>query len=133
MVGLFFRDAVSTITTGLVLALVVFLVWVAAHGRTVTQWGRYILVAVVVGTALSALSATRDAFMAPGALFTLTDVQTLLCAAAGGVIYLLGLTALLVRRQSWRKAVFHSVGVLLVVQIAAVEGTRIAMAAGLAL
>lgn len=131
MLNLFFADAVSTITTILSLGLVAFLVWTAVRGRHVEAWGRRTLLAVVVGTALSGLSATRDAFMMDNALFTLTSAQSLICAIAGGAICLLGLTALVVRRQGWRKAVFHSVAALLVVQIATIEGTRIAMLAGL--
>ncbi len=131
MVGLFFGDVVSTITTVLVLGLVAFLVWTVVRGRHVEAWGRRILLAIVVGTALSGLSATRDAFMMDNALFVLTSAQSLICAIAGGIIYLLGLTALVVRRKGWRRAVFHIVAALLVVQIITIEGTRIAMLAGL--
>lgn len=132
MAGLFFGDAVSTITTVLVLGLVAFLAWTVVRGRHVEAWGRRILLATLVGTALSGLSATRDAFMMDNALFALTGAQSLICSIAGGIIYLLGLTALVVRRQGWRKAVFHVVAALLVVQIITIEGTRIAMLAGLA-
>jgi hypothetical protein len=133
MAGLYVGDAVSVVTTVLVLGLVSYLVVMVVRRRGVQTWGRHILAAIAVGTALSALSATRDAFMTDGALFALTSAQALICAVAGGVIYLLGFTALVVRKQSWRRVAFTLIAALLTVQLLTVEGTRIAWLLGAAL
>ena len=133
MAGLFFADTVSAATTVLVLGLVAYLAVMAVRRRGVQTWGRHILAAIVVGTALSALSATRDAFMTEGALFALTSAQALVCGILGGIIYLLGFSALVVRRQGWRRVAFFLVAGLLTVQMLTVEGTRIALLLGAAL
>lgn len=133
MLKLFFGDVVSIITTLLAHVLLAFLVTKIVNERSMENWGRLILLAVVVGTALSGLSATRDAFMTDSVLFALSSTQSLICSIAGGTIYLLGLSALVIRKQGWRKAVFHLVAALLAVQIITIEGTHITMLAGLGL
>ena len=125
MANLFFGTVLKGITTGLALILLLYLWGTVANGRKVQAWGRRLVPALVVGTALSALSATRDCFMAQGALFAPDGFVGLACAIAGGVIYLLALAALLVHSQGFRKTAFILTAALLSAQIALVEGARI--------
>lgn len=133
MIRLFFGDVLSGITTVLILGLLGFLAVSVARGKHVTRWGWRIVVAVAVGTALSALSATRDAFMTENVLFEPGGLQSVLCAVAGGLIYALGIAALFIRKQGYRRVAFCLIAALLLVQMVAVEGSRLAMAAGILL
>lgn len=130
MAELFFGDTRKGITSCLALMLLLYLWGTVAYGRKVQAWGRRLVPAVVVGTALSALSATRDGFMAQGALFAPDGFVSLACAIAGVVAYLLAIAALVVRKQGFRKTAFVLTAALLSAQIALVEGARILLWSG---
>ena len=125
MAELFFGDILKGITSGLAVLLLLYLWGTLLYGRRVQAWGRRLVPAVVVGTALSALSATRDGFMAQGALFAPDGFVSLACVIAGVAAYLLAIAALVVRKQGFRKTAFVLTAALLSAQIALVEGARI--------
>jgi hypothetical protein len=127
MAALYFGDVVSILTTALISGMLALIGILLVNGQRTRYWGRFILVFVLAGTAISALSATRDAFMMDGALFALTSVQSLVCAAAGCLIYLAGLAALFVKNQKFRKIDFYVISALFLVQVVTVEASRIAM------
>ncbi|MEL4106343.1 hypothetical protein AAFA46_05805 [Oscillospiraceae bacterium WX1] len=127
MLGLYFGSVVSVITTVLVLAVLAFIVVSVVLGEEKTKWGRRILLLVLAGTALSALSATRDAFMMENALIAPESLQSLVCAVAGGIIYLIGIVSVFIRNQKFRRAGFLIISALLIVQVLTVEITRIAL------
>ncbi len=108
MVALYLGDVVSILTTALIAGMLALIGISLVNRQRTRYWGRFILVFVLAGTAISALSATRDAFMMDGALFALTSVQSLVCAAAGCLIYLAGLAALFVKTRSSGKWIFTS-------------------------
>ncbi len=125
MAELFFGDMLKGITSGLAVILLLYLWGTVVYGRKMQAWGRRLVPAVIVGTALSALSATRDGFMAQGALFAPDGFVSLACAIAGVAVYLLAIAAVVVRKQGFRKTAFVLTAALLSVQIALVEGARI--------
>ena len=122
---LFFGDWLSGITTSLALGLLVWLGMVITRRGKIRGWGLRLLIAVVWGTALSALSATRDAFMMNGAVFAMPGFQSLLCMGLGIVIYGLGIIAMWVHTQAYRKFAFLLTAALLGVQIATIEMSRV--------
>ncbi|MEA4927666.1 MAG: hypothetical protein VB104_03205 [Candidatus Limiplasma sp.] len=130
MAELFFGDTLKGITSGLAVILLLYLWGTVAYGRRVQAWGWRLVPAVIVGTALSALSATRDGFMAQGALFAPDGFVSLACAIAGVAVYLLAIAALVVRKQGFRKTAFILTAALLSAQIALVEGARILLWSG---
>ena len=113
MAGQFFGDTLKGITSGLAVVLLLYLWGTVAYGRKTQAWGRRLVPAVVIGTALSALSATRDGFMAQGALFAPDGFVSLACAIAGVAVYLLAIAALVVRTQGFRKTAFVLTAALL--------------------
>lgn len=130
MVEMYFGNSVSATVTLLALALLVWLGLVYARRGNIRMWGLRIAIAIALGTALSALSATRDSFMMSGAVFTMPGVQSLICMVLGVAIYLLGISALFTRRQPYRKSVFIVAAILLSLQIITVEGSRVLMHLG---
>jgi hypothetical protein len=130
MVNLYFADAVSVVTIALVLAMLVFIVLSFTSGAKVENWGRIIALFIVVGVAVSALSATRDGFAAQNALFGMSSMQALVCSVAGGAVVLTGLVSIFLKKQAARKVCFHIISVLFVTQVLVVEISRAAMLPG---
>ena len=125
MLALFFANAISVVTTAVLIAILAFAFTAYFKRASVQKWGRLLLVLILIGTAASATSAVRDSYAAPGALFPMDGAITLLCGVAGGIIYLMGFVCLFWRRQNVRRAGFFIAALLMAVQIVAVEGSRI--------
>jgi hypothetical protein len=130
MIDLYFRNAVSVITIALVLGMLAFIVLSITNGSKIQKWGRLIALFIVVGVAISALSATRDGFAAQNALFGMTSMQTLVCSLAGGAIALTGIVSIFLRKQAARRVCFHIISTLFVTQVLVVEISRAAMLPG---
>jgi uncharacterized membrane protein len=126
MLKLYFGNAISIMTTVFVLALLFFVIYAFIRRGEIDKWGRYILVFILVGTAISGLSATRDAYMTANALFTPNGLQSLICAIAGGLIFLTGIVSLFVRKQAFRKIAFQLISIFFIIQVVTVEVSRAA-------
>lgn len=126
MFKLYFGGIVSGLTTSLVVGMLVFIIIAVKRRGSIEKWGRLIALFIVTGTAISALSATRDAFAAPGALFALDSIQSLACSAAGGAIFLIGIACIFLKKQDIRRACFFIASALLIAQVTVVESSRIA-------
>lgn len=127
MFDLFFGSTFAAITTALVVGMTIFIAWVFSRHHKIQTWGRYILVFILVGTAISATSAVRDAYMTDAALFTPEGLQSTICSIAGGLIFLTGFASIVVRKQKFRKIGFTIITVLFAIQVAIIEISRILM------
>ncbi len=131
MINLYFRDAVSVITICMVLAMLAFIVLSAVRGEKVTKWGRLIAMFMVVGVAISAVSATRDAYAMPNALFAMDSMQSLVCSIAGGAIAVTAIVSIFLKKQPAKRVCFHIMSALFVVQVLTVEISRMAYLPGI--
>lgn len=126
MFGLYFGDVISLVNTVLVAAMLVFIITAAINRGKITRWGRLIALFIVAGTAISALSATRDAFMMPGALFAASGMQATVCSIAGGMIFLTGIISIFFKKQNFKRVCFFTGSALFAVQVIVIESSRIA-------
>lgn len=127
---LYFGDVISAVTT-LLLAVVIVLIAISLKGRNnIGKWSRRIALFIVLGTAISGLSAARDAYAAPGALFAMDSIQSTICSIAGGAQYLTAIISIFLRSQTYKRRCFYILSALFAVQVLTVEGSRILMALG---
>lgn len=127
MFNLFFGDLFSTLTTALVLIMLTFVTISFIKRKRIQHWGWLILMFILIGTAISGLSAIRDVYMTETALFAPEGIQSMVCSVAGGLIFLTGFVALFVRKQKFRKTGYFIIAVLFIVQVITIEASRIAM------
>jgi hypothetical protein len=125
MFALYFGSFAATLNTLFLLAIVAFVVLATRKRAEIAKWGRLTALILLVGTAVSVLSATRDGYGAPGALFPMDGAQSLVCSIAGGLVYLTGIVCLFVRRQGFRRAGFYAAAGLMALMVLTVEGSRI--------
>lgn len=125
MIQLYFKDAVTTITTVLVLGLILLAGGLILKRQKVQKWGKFILIFIVLGTAVSGLSATRDLYMMDGALFTVSSFQSTVCSILGGLIYLSGLIALFFKNQKVKRCIFYLISGFFTVQVLTIEISRL--------
>jgi hypothetical protein len=130
MLGLYFGNVVAILTTVFVLALMALVVLSVTQHSQISKWGRRILVFVLVGTAISGLSATRDAYMMENAMFTVSSLQSIMCAIAGGLIFLTGIVSIFIRNQKFRKTGFFLISAFFMMQVLMIEISRVALHIG---
>lgn len=126
MLNLFFGNAFSTLTTAAILAMFAFMTIALMKRNQIQKWGRLILLFVVVGTAISGLSAMRDAYMTAQAVFSVSSLQSTICSLAGGLIFLTAILALFIRKQAFRRFGFAIISIFFLAQVLVIEVSRIA-------
>ena len=127
MLNLFFGDLFSTLTTVLVLIVLAYATMTVVNQQRIKHWGRRVCILILLGTAISGLSATRDAYMTDVALFAAEGLQSSICSVAGGLIFLTGIIVIFVRKQDFRRNAFFFTTALFVIQVITIEASRIAM------
>ena len=127
MFNLFFGDLFSTLTTVFVLIVLVYAIATVMNRDKIQHWGRRVFIFILLGTAISGLSATRDAYMTDIALFAPEGMQSSICSVAGGLIFLTGVVLLFMRKQDFRRKGFYFITALFVIQVITIEASRIAM------
>jgi len=130
MFNLFFGDLFSAITTVFVLGMFIFIVVTLMQHHKIEKWGKLILIFILVGTAVSGLSAMRDAYMTDNALFSASSTQSTVCSLLGGLIFLTGLINIFVRNQKFRKLGFHLISIFFIIQVFTIEATRVVLSLG---
>ena len=130
MLKLFFCDLFSVLTTVFILGMVVFIALASMQRHKIKKWGRLILIFILVGTAISGLSAMRDAYMTEDALFSVNSMQSTVCSIIGGLIFLTGFVSIFIRNQKYKKVGFHLVSILFIIQVITIEATRVVFSIG---
>jgi hypothetical protein len=124
MKELYFANGISVVTIILVLGVAVMAALALKNGAKITKWGRLIALFIVVGTAISALSATRDAYATQQAVFAMTSLQSTVCSIAGGAIFLTGIVCIFLKKQPARRVGFIIITALFAVMVLTVEVSR---------
>ena len=127
MFNLFFGDLFSTLTTTLVIVMLIFAITTLMNRQKIQHWGWRILFFVLIGTSISGLSATRDAYMTEVALFAPEGLQSIICSVAGGLIFLTAVATIFLRKKEFRKISFYFIAALFLIQVVTIEVSRIAM------
>ena len=127
MFNLFFGDLFSTLTTTLVIVMLIFAITTLMNRQKIQHWGRRIFIFIFFGTAISAFSAVRDAYMTEVALFAPEGLQSSICSVAGGLIFLTGIIMIFLRKQDFRRKGFFFITALFIIQVITIEASRIAM------
>jgi len=125
---LYFGSLFAVLTTGLVAAMILFIVLAVKNRERITKWGRLIGLFVVLGTVVSAFSATRDNFGFEGALFAMDSSFALVFSVIGGAIYLTAFASVFMKNQNYKRRCFYVMAALFLANVAAVEACRIALA-----
>ncbi len=127
MLNLYFGNVYAVLALVLVLGLSVFAVFTIKSRNSIVKWEGRIWLFLLLGTALSALSAIRDGFAASNALFVMNSLQAILCSLAGGIIFLAAVVSIFLNRPAFRKCLFGTMSVLFLMQVLVIETSRIAL------
>src|SRR5512133_3603440 len=116
MLELYFGNAFAAVTTALVILMIAFVLFMSRKGTNFKSWGKAIGLFILMGLAVSFASAMRDGYAGPDAVFSMTGMQSNICSIAGGLVLLIGLVSIFVRRQETRRAFFFSISALFIIQ-----------------
>ncbi|MHB1483821.1 MAG: hypothetical protein ACYCYI_04070 [Saccharofermentanales bacterium] len=124
MKELYLANTISVITILLILGMLAFIVYAIKNGTYIFKWGRLIVLLIVVGIAISALSAVRDAYMMPDAVFLVNSWQSSICSIAGGAVILTGIISIFIKKQHGKRYCFNIISFLFIIQVLVVEISR---------
>lgn len=132
--SLYFGGIIETVSTFLVVATVVYIVFTVARHKNVEYWGRKITVLAVVGLVLCCFVATRDGYhlsvqasfddTVEAGVFAINSIQSYLCSIGGAVISLSVISSIVVRKQKYRKVMFFVLSMTVVLKIFVIEISR---------
>ncbi len=125
MLKLYFGSVFSTISTLLAVAFAVFFTLVTARRTSITHWGLLTLAMFILGLVMSMMSGMKDGMGSPASVIpTKHWMMTALCVL-GGLAFLAGLLALIIRNQNWWQVSFYLLSAIIILKVLFTEAYRI--------
>lgn len=132
---LYFGNAVSTVTTGMLLVLLGYLGCSIWNRSSILYWGRRTLFVLLFGLVICCFAAARDELdktiqhaidgsCAPG-LFPLVSVPTLMCCVGAVLIFLAAIATPIAKSQGMREVWFYLASAGVMLKILTVEISRL--------
>ncbi len=125
MLKLYFGSVFSTISTLLAVTFTVFFVLVTARRVCINHWGLLTLAMFLLGLLMSMMSGMKDGMGSPASIIPNKHwVMTALCVL-GGLAFLSGLLALIIRNQSFWQVSFYLLSAIIILKVLLTEAYRI--------
>ncbi len=125
MLKLYFGSVFSTISTLLILAFTVFFVLVTARRTAISHWGLLTLAMFILGLLMSMMSGMKDGMATAASVIPNKHwMMTILCVL-GGLAFLSGLLALIIRNQSFWQVSFYLLSAIIILKVLLTEAYRI--------
>ena len=132
---LYFGDAITTVTTLMLFALLGFIGWSVVNRSSIQYWGRRSTILLVFGLVICCFAAARDGLdktiqhaidgsCAPG-LFPLTSVPTIVGCVGALLIIVAAIATPIAKTQKMREAWFYVMSSGVVLKIVTMEIARI--------
>jgi len=130
----YFGDSLRTLTTLLLLGVLGYMGITIGNRRKIAFWGKRVVTLAILGFIACIFAAARDGYhlsvqaannpdSAPG-LFAMDSAQSIL-GSLGGMLMVIGaLSCLFVKKQTYRKAVFFILSVIITAKILLIEIAR---------
>lgn len=135
--NLYFGDAISTISTLLVIGAFIYIGLIVSMQKKIDNWGRKIAVLVLWGIVICCFVAIRDSYHlsvqasmdnnVTAGLFTLESIQSILCSIGGAIIAFYSLSSIFIRKQKYRKIMFMILSATMLIKTLIIEVSRILM------
>lgn len=125
MIKLYFSKATDIISLLLIIGFSVFFGVVNSRREGIEGWGRLVLVVFFVGLFMSMMSGMRDGMSTPSAVFPNNSWACILLSVLGGLAFVAGIVALIIRKQNFWQVSFYVLSSIIVVKTLLVEVYRI--------
>jgi hypothetical protein len=137
MLNLFFANAVTVISTILVLGVLIFSIITIVKQKKINHWGRRVALLFVLGLLVCIFVAIRDNYhlsvmsmtnpnIAPG-VFTAESIQSALCCLGGAIIAFCAISSIFIRRQGYLKTMFFILSATIILKTLVIEISRITL------
>lgn len=125
MLKLYFGSVFSAISTLLAVAFAVFFALVTARRASISHWGLLTLAMFLLGLIMSMMSGMKDGMGSPSSVIPLKHwMMTALCVL-GGLAFLSGLLALIIRNQTFWQVSFYLMSSIIILKVLLTEAYRI--------
>ena len=125
MQKLYFGNVNTIISTLLVAAFAVFFSLVTRNRANISHWGIFTLVMFFLGLAMSMMSGMKDGMGTAASILPSKHWITIVLMVAGGLGFLSGLLALIIRNQAYWQASFYILSSIIIVKVILTESFRI--------
>ncbi len=134
---LYFGNAVTAVTTVMILALLGFIGWSVFSRDTIQYWGRRTVLVLIFGLVICCFAAARDGLdktiqhaidgsCAPG-LFPLVSIPTIVGCIGALLIVVAAIATPIAKTQHWREIWFYIMSGGAVLKIVTMEIARIVL------
>ena len=134
---LYFGNAVTAVTTVMILALLGFIGWSVVSRETIQYWGRRTVFLLIFGLVICCFAAARDGLdktiqhaidgsCAPG-LFPLISIPTIIGCIGALLIIAAAIATPIAKTQQWREIWFYLMSGGAVLKIVTMEIARITL------
>ncbi len=125
MLKLYFGSVFSTISTLLAVAFALFFALVTARRASISHWGLLTLAMFVLGLLMSMMSGMKDGMGSPTSVIPLKHWMMTALSVLGGLAFLSGLLALIIRNQAFWQISFYLLSAIIILKVLLTEVYRI--------
>jgi MFS family permease len=127
MLKLYFSKATDIISLILIIGFSVLFGVVNSRREGIQGWGKLVIVAFFVGLFMSMVSGMRDGMSTPAAVFPNNNWACILLSILGGLAFVVGVIALIIRKQNFWQISFYMMSGIIIVKTVLVEVYRIVL------
>lgn len=125
MLKMYFGSVSSIVSTILIIGFGILIWQVMERRATISKWGLLVLILFFMGLFMSMMSGMKDGMGTVTSIIPMKHwVMALLCIL-GGLAFLIGITAIIIRKQTFWQFNFYLLSAIIIVKILVTEGYRI--------
>lgn len=122
---LLFGGWIETISSISILGMLVFIGITIAKYKSIDKWGRRIGAFMVWGLLVCIFVATRDGYgFSSIPVIAMDSIQSTLCCIGGGLLALLSISSIFIKKQRYRKFCFFALSCVFIAKMFVIEAYR---------
>ena len=127
MLNLYFGNVPNILSTILFLVFVIYFIKTIKKPDGEKKWKKAVIITVLMGTAMSALSGIKDSFADKMAVsFEQMNLPLAILCVLGGMAWLIGGVTVFCKKEKINRGLFYTLSLIIIVKTIIVEALRIA-------
>ena len=127
MLNLYFGNVPNILSTILFLVFIIYFIKTIKKPDGEKKWKKAVIITVLMGTAMSALSGIKDSFADKMAVsFEQMNLPLAILCVLGGMAWLIGGVTVFCKKEKINRGLFYTLSLIIIVKTIIVEALRIA-------
>ena len=127
MLNLYFGNVPNILSTILFLVFIIYFIKTIKKPDGEKKWKKAVIMTVLMGTAMSALSGIKDSFADKMAVsFEQMNLPLAILCVLGGTAWLIGVVTIFCKKEKINRGLFYILSFIIIIKTIIVEALRIA-------